>query len=124
MAAFESVEEVHQAFTSAMEHAMISLEDCIAMCGLSAEQVAAIAEHERIPEIIAAAMADALLHQVGGVERIAEMMLDDINIARSGGHADQASKLDGALAHFLREHPVGVDAPRQEATPPRPAWAA
>src|SRR3974390_1294701 len=100
-----------------MEHTMISLDDCIAMCGLSAEQVAAIAEHERIPEILAAAMADQLLHQVGGLKRIAEMMLDDINIARSSGHADQASKLDDALAHFLREHPIGVDVPRQESAP-------
>jgi hypothetical protein len=34
---------------------MISLEDCIAICGLDADQVAAIAEHEHISEMAAAA---------------------------------------------------------------------
>ena len=42
---------------------MISLEDCIALCGLDEEQVLAIAEHEHIPEIAAAALADYLLHK-------------------------------------------------------------
>jgi hypothetical protein len=35
---------------------MITLEDCIALCGLSEQEVQAIAEHEHIPEIAAAAM--------------------------------------------------------------------
>ena len=35
--------------------AMITLEDCIAMCGLTEQEVLAIAEHEHIPEIAAAA---------------------------------------------------------------------
>jgi hypothetical protein len=52
---------------------MISLEDCIAMCGLDAKEIEAIAEHEHIPEISAAALADHLLHQVGGAKRIREM---------------------------------------------------
>ena len=33
---------------------MISLEDCIAMCGLHRDEVLALAEHEHIPEIAAA----------------------------------------------------------------------
>ena len=36
---------------------MISLEDCIGMCGLDENEVAAISEHEHIPEISAAALA-------------------------------------------------------------------
>ena len=36
---------------------MISIEDCIAMCGLTEQEVMAIAEHEHVPEIAAAAMA-------------------------------------------------------------------
>ncbi len=38
-----------------LENAMISIEDCIAMCGLTREEVDAIAEHEHIEEIAAAA---------------------------------------------------------------------
>src|SRR5262245_10183003 len=42
---------------------MISLEDCIGLCGLDENEVAAISEHEHIPEIAAAALANYLLHQ-------------------------------------------------------------
>ena len=33
--------------------AMISLEDCIGLCGLDEDKVAAISEHEHIPEMAA-----------------------------------------------------------------------
>jgi hypothetical protein len=49
---------------------MISLEDCIAICGLDADQVAAIAEHEHISEMAAAALANYVLKQAGGPERL------------------------------------------------------
>ena len=42
---------------------MITLEDCIALCGLSKQEVMAIAEHEHVPEIAAAAMAKYLLKE-------------------------------------------------------------
>ena len=37
---------------------MITLEDCLAFCGLTEEEVLAIAEHEHMPEIAAAAFAE------------------------------------------------------------------
>jgi hypothetical protein len=37
---------------------MISLEDCIAFSGLSEEEVAAIGEHEHIPQIAACTLAN------------------------------------------------------------------
>ena len=46
----------------ALEDAMISLEDCIAFSGLDKNEVDdAISEHEHIPEIAAAALANYLL---------------------------------------------------------------
>jgi hypothetical protein len=36
---------------------MITLEDCVAFCGLTEEEVLAIAEHEHMPEIAATALA-------------------------------------------------------------------
>ncbi len=85
---------------------MISLEDCTAMCGLDAQQIEAIAEHESIPNILAAALADHLLHQVGGADRICQMILDDIGMATQTGHADRVAELSEALNHFLQRHPV------------------
>ena len=58
---------------------MISLEDCIAFCGLDKDEVAAISEHEHIPEIAATALADYLLKQPHGGEAIRTMITDDIH---------------------------------------------
>jgi hypothetical protein len=84
---------------------MISLDDCIAMCGLDAKEIEAIAEHEHIPEISATALADHLLHQVGGGARIREIIVDGIGIAVESGRADRAAELLIALSHFLEHHP-------------------
>lgn len=48
----------------------ITLEDCIALCGLGESEVAAIAEHEHIPEISAAELAQYLLGRPGGTAQI------------------------------------------------------
>lgn len=45
---------------------MITLEDCVALCGLTEEEVLAIAEHEHLPEIAAAALASYLVHEEHG----------------------------------------------------------
>jgi hypothetical protein len=42
---------------------MITLEDCVAFWGLTKEEVLAIAEHEHLPEIAAAALGSYLVHQ-------------------------------------------------------------
>ena len=84
---------------------MISKEDCIAFCGLDEEEVAAICEHEHIPEIAAAAMANYMLHQPHGGEAIRGMIVDDIRKALDEGRIKHASELFMALRHFLNEHP-------------------
>jgi hypothetical protein len=84
---------------------MISLEDCIGMCGLDADEVAAIGEHEHIPDIAAAALADYLLKQAGGPGRILTMIVEDIHKALDAGHIRHAAELFMALRHFLEQHP-------------------
>lgn len=84
---------------------MICLEDCIALCGLSKEEVLAIAEHEHIPEIAAAALADYLLHQQHGAEVIRDMLRDDIRAALGRHDRKHARELLMALRHFLSTHP-------------------
>ncbi len=98
---------------------MISLDDCIAMSGLDAKEIEAIAEHEHIPEISAAALADYLLHQSGGAERIREMILDDIRIAVENGRTDHAAELSMALSHFMEHHPEAQLAHEHAPTEPR-----
>jgi predicted protein tyrosine phosphatase len=88
---------------------MISLEDIIAMSGLDAQEIEAIAEHEHIPSILAATLADHLLHQVDGAERIRQMIVNDIDMAARSGDADRVAELSETLDHFLRQHPVHAD---------------
>ena len=59
---------------------MITLEDCIALCGLNIDEVDAIAEHEHIPEINAAALAQYLLSRKTGTKKIRDMKGDVSNI--------------------------------------------
>ena len=84
---------------------MISLEDCIALCDLSEAEILAIAEHEHIPEIAAVALADYLLHQEHGAQKIRDMLLDDIRAALNHHDRQHARKLFMALRHFLSTHP-------------------
>jgi hypothetical protein len=84
---------------------MISKEDCIALCGLDASEVAAIAEHEHIGEVAAAALANYLLDRPGGPEQIRTMIVDDIRQAVADGRTEHARELFMALRHFLEHHP-------------------
>jgi hypothetical protein len=83
---------------------MISLDDCIAMCGLAEDEVLAIAEHEHIPEIAAAALAQYLLSQEHGAETICQMIRDDIRQALARDDRKHARELFMALRHFHAEH--------------------
>ena len=64
---------------------MITLEDCIAFCGLTEQEVLAIAEHEHIPEVAAAALAEYLLNRPKGAGQIRDMICDDIRAALDRG---------------------------------------
>lgn len=84
---------------------MITLEDCIALCGLSEAEVLAIAEHEHVPEIAAAALAEYLLKQRRGPDKIHQMIVEDIRAALQRGDRMHAGELFAALRHFLATHP-------------------
>ena len=83
---------------------MISFEDCVAFCGLSAEEVAAIAEHEHVPEVAAAALANYLMKRVHGPEAIRNMIVDDIRAALDERRFEHAAALFAALRHYLSTH--------------------
>ena len=84
---------------------MISLEDCVALCGLTEEEVLAIAEHEQLPEIAATALAQYLLKQEQGMEKIREMIVDDIRQAQQRQDKEHILTLLHVLHHFLKSHP-------------------
>ncbi|MGE0659429.1 MAG: hypothetical protein AB7O63_08050 [Reyranellaceae bacterium] len=94
---------------------MISLGDCVALCGLSEEEILAIAEHEQLPEIEAAALAQYLLRGRDGTRVIREMIVDDIRAAQGAGDRARVQSLLHVLHHYLRQHP--------EARPPQHPWS-
>jgi DNA repair protein RadC len=61
---------------------MISLEDCVGLCGLTEQEVLAIAEHEHVPEMAATALAQYLLKQEHGIDQIRDMIVHDIRQAQ------------------------------------------
>ena len=83
---------------------MITLEDCIALCGLTEKEVLAIAEHEHVPEIAAASIGRYLMKQPNGPRKIRDMMRDDIHDALSRGDREHASELLMVLRHFVSTH--------------------
>ncbi len=85
---------------------MITLEDCIGLCGLTEEEVLAIAEHEHLPEIVATALAQYLLSQEHGSEKVLDMIVDDIRKAQLiTGDKEHVVTLLHVLHHFLKTHP-------------------
>lgn len=84
---------------------MISFEDCVGLCGLSEAEIAAIAEHEHMPEIAAAILGQYLLHRQHGPVRIRQMLVDDIRAAMADGNVRHAAELTSALRHLISTHP-------------------
>jgi hypothetical protein len=83
---------------------MLSLADCIALSELTPEEIAAIAEEEHLPEIIAAELGCCLVHTARGRKRIKAIIRDDIAAARAHGKFRHAAKLKLVLKHFIAEH--------------------
>jgi hypothetical protein len=95
---------------------MITLQDCVGLCGLTEEEVLAIAEHEHLPEIVATALAEYLLSHEHGSEKVRDMIVDDIRQAQlTSGSKEKVLMLLHVLHHFLKTHP--------EARPPNHPWS-
>ena len=84
---------------------MISVTDMLGLCGLDPDQIDAIAEHEHLPDVAAAALAAYLIHERHGLENIRDMILDDIRVALAQGRTAHASELVMALRHLHDQNP-------------------
>jgi hypothetical protein len=94
---------------------MITLQDCIGLCGLTEEQVLAVAEHEHLPEVVATALAQYLLSSEHGSAVIRDMIVEDIRMAQRGDNKEHVLTLLHVLHHFLVTHP--------EARPAEHPWS-
>ncbi|MEM7045187.1 MAG: hypothetical protein AAF543_20450 [Pseudomonadota bacterium] len=78
---------------------MLSIEDCIDLCQLMEDEIAAVAEHE--PHVIALEMENYLCVTADGEHRLSCMIVADIEAARTHGNLAHAAKLRRVLQHFL-----------------------
>ena len=80
---------------------MLTLEDCLGLCDLDHEEVRAIAEHEHLPELIAAELGNYLVHTASGQRAIKDIIRDDILAAQARGDFRHSAKLKLVLRHFI-----------------------
>ena len=85
---------------------MLTLDECIGMSGLTEDEIAVIAEHQRVPEIVAAEIGHALLRTPKGVYLLRGCISDLLEQAKLAGRRDKAKHLDLVLTRFNAAHPV------------------
>lgn len=93
---------------------MLSLEDCIGLCGLTEEEVRAIAQHEHIPDIAAAELGSYLVSTPDGELYIRAMIRDDIAHARACADRNRELALRLVLRNFILQHPRCNDRHRDD----------
>jgi len=85
---------------------MVSLDECIGMSGLQEDEVAVVAEHEHVPLMVAAELAQTLLETPKGVYRLHEMFQDRLAALATGRDRLKERQLAGLYAQFRARHPV------------------
>ena len=84
---------------------MLSYQDCLALSDLTDQEIAAIAEHEHVPMIVALELGNYLVSQPDGVPKLKRIILDDIAAATGRGDTKRAGDLRLVLRHFVQTHP-------------------
>ena len=84
---------------------MLTFEDCLALCDLSVDEIAAIAEHEHLPEMAALGYGEYLIHGPDGEQHIKRMIVEDIERAKTSGNLKHAEELEAILKNFILNHP-------------------
>lgn len=83
---------------------MLTFDDCLGLCGLTDEEVDAIARHEHLPEIVALEFGSSLVREPGGELLVSRMVIEDIRAAQRRGDLVRAALLKTTLRHFVEGH--------------------
>ncbi|HET6159453.1 MAG TPA: hypothetical protein VFE34_13990 [Dongiaceae bacterium] len=84
---------------------MLTFDDCLALSDLTEEEIAAIAEHEHLPMIVAAELGNYLIEGPDGALRVKRIILDDMVTAKRAGDRSHALTLKLVLRQFVDRHP-------------------
>jgi len=102
---------------------MLSYSDCVGLSELTPEEIAVIAEHEHLPDIVALEMGAVLHGTAAGRQLIRRMIIENSKAACRRGDTRTAAQLGLVLHHFIDTHLDRREAAEQgrredAATPP------
>jgi hypothetical protein len=79
---------------------MLSVQECVDMSELSNEAIRGIAEHEHIPEVVAAELGQELLKTTGGIAEIQRILEENLELAVQAGEQGKISDRKRLLKWF------------------------
>jgi hypothetical protein len=85
---------------------MLTLDECISMSDLTDVEIAVIAEHEHVPEIVAVELGHGLLKTPKGVFILKCYISDVLEQAKLAGKRDKVKRLDRLLTRFSAAHGI------------------
>ncbi len=85
---------------------MVTLDECIGMSGLTEDEIAVIAEHQRLPEIVAVEVGHTLLETAKGRFILRGYISDLLAQAKIARRRDKEKHLDRVLTHFNARYPT------------------
>jgi hypothetical protein len=88
-------------------------DEIVEMTDLTANEVAAIAEHEHTTGVLAAGMVAYLMHKHGGPLAINRMLREHIREALHMDDVPHARALYAMLHHFIATHPEAAQGPEE-----------
>jgi hypothetical protein len=92
---------------------MLTYKDCLGMCDFDEDEIVAVAEHEHLPQFVAIAYAEYLIHTDDGVPMLKKIILDDIAAAERHDNREKVKHLRQVLKHFVMTHPYHPNKPEQ-----------
>jgi len=75
------------------------------LCELNEEEFDAIAQHQRLPTIIAIEAAEKIMSEQDGESKVRQMIEGDLVLTDRTTHYDQATHWEHVLQHFNKTYP-------------------
>jgi hypothetical protein len=85
---------------------MLTLDQCIGMTSLTDDEIAIIAEHRRVPTIVAVEVGHTLLGTAKGKFVLRSYIVDLLAEAKVAGRHEKAKHLDRVLTQFNARYPI------------------
>jgi hypothetical protein len=83
---------------------ILTVQECVDMSELSNEAIRVIAEHEHMPEVVAAELGQELLKSTGGIAEIRRMLEKSVELAIQGGAEDKINDRKRVLRSFIASY--------------------